>query len=308
MVEGEILSGLVVRVDSGASVVEAGGERYRCKLRGRLKNEETLLMNLVTVGDEVRFTLLPDGEGAIEEVLERRSVLARSTMKKHEGLQTIAANVDLLVIVASVKEPRFKPRFVDRVLIAAELGEMRPVLCVTKIDLAKSTKYEKKVEPYKKLGMPVVFTSVVTGEGLGELRDILKGSVSALAGQSGVGKTSLLNALIPGSGFATGGVNPVTGKGKHTTAFAALVPFPFGGYVVDTPGLKGFSVGLIEKEELAYYFPEMEPYLAQCRFGDCTHRHEPGCGVKAAVEAGAIPRERYESYIRIYDSLAQSER
>lgn len=300
--------GLVLRVDAGASVVEAGGETYRCKLRGKLKAEETSLMNLVCAGDRVIFSPLPEGEGAIEEVLDRDSVLARPTMKLKEGLQTIAANVNPLVIVASVKEPKLNPRFIDRMLIAAELGEMTPLICISKIDLAGNSKFEKKIAPYRDLGIPVVFTSAVTGEGVEELKNHLKDRISAFAGQSGVGKTTLLNALIPGSDFATGDVNKMTGKGRHTTTAVSLTPFPFGGYAVDTPGMKGFRVGLVEKEELAYYFNEFEPLLPDCRFSDCSHLREPGCAVIKAVEDGSVSRQRYESYKRIYETLENLEK
>lgn len=301
-------TGLIIRVDAGALIVEAEGRKYRCTLRGRLKLEDTKLTNLVAVGDEVTFTPLEENEGVIEEVAERRSVLARLSMKKAEGIQVIAANVDQLVIVAAIRKPSLKVRFIDRMLIAAELGEMTPVLCITKLDLAGNMKYEKKLAQYKNLVKEIVFTSVVTGVGLDDLKNVLTDKVSVLAGRSGVGKTSLLNVLIPGSDFMIKEVSRTTGKGTHATTSVQLMPFPFGGHVVDTPGVKGFRVGLVEKEELGYYFAEMEQYLPECRFKNCTHRHEPSCAVKEAVEAGAIPVERYESYLRIYQTLEQKER
>ncbi len=254
-------------------------------------------------GDEVRIEFA--GETPIVRgVAPRRTKLSRLA-HVHSALeeQVIAANVDLLVIVASAARPNFKPGLVDRYLIAAQVGHIEPILVVNKIDLVHTE--PEAVRLYREIGMRVIGTSCETGEGLDALRAALAGQLSVVAGHSGVGKSSLINALDPTLKLPVQEVSQYNEKGKHTTTNSRLFQLAGGIRIIDTPGARNLGVWNVSPEEVAYYFPEMAEFAAACRFRNCIHTHEPGCAVREAVETGAIPRARFDSYLRIRDSLGK---
>ena len=288
----------IVQPDAEAAPAGVRPEPVRCVLRGLLKSLETKEANILAVGDRVLISRLPDGTAVVERVRPRRTVLSRKYMEREH---VVAANVDQLIIVVSVAAPPIRPGLIDRYLIAAEKGELAPVILVNKIDLAEDDSHREVLAVYPELGYRVVYCSAETGAGLDDVRDVLRAKTSILAGQSGVGKSSILNALQPGLEIRVGEVSEVTRKGIHTTTTVKLLSLDFGGYVVDTPGIREFALWDISPAELPYYFPEFREHLGTCRLRGCTHTHEPGCEVKLALEEGRINRERYESYCRLFE-------
>jgi ribosome biogenesis GTPase len=264
----------------------------------------------VTVGDQVRFIEGPDGQGQIVEVLPRRNQLSRlspgSTASARPLEQVIVVNVDQVVPVFALSQPEPKWNLLDRYLVSAEAAGLPALICLTKLDLALDAsgnlepELEAVVQEYLRIGYPVVMASAYTGQGLVEVKAVLQGCTSVLVGKSGVGKTSLLNALQPGLGLRVNAVSQATGKGKHTTTHLEMFPLEAGGAIVDTPGVREFGLWDVSEGDLAGYFPEMRPYLGHCRFRlDCRHTDEPGCALRRAVMAGEISPRRYYSYLRL---------
>ncbi|MGQ0635118.1 MAG: ribosome small subunit-dependent GTPase A [Planctomycetaceae bacterium] len=281
----------------GGCVVQAGdGSIYECAVRRLLKNIANDDRTVVAAGDRVLFRPVAPGQGVVERVEPRQGVLTR---KIRGQKQVLAANVDQVLIVASAGDPRLKPSLIDRYLISASAGGIRPIICINKADLANVVELQPIVGVYSQLGYEVLLTSVLTGLGLKRLSFLCRGRESALAGQSGVGKTSLINALEPGLNLKTRDVAVESRKGKHTTTSASLIPLSGGGWVVDTPGIRQMELWDVIPDEVEGYFVEVHPFLRECRFPDCSHRHERGCGVKRAVACGLISLLRYESYCRI---------
>jgi len=251
----------------------------------------------LAVGDRVHVV-----EDRIETVLPRRSVLARPD-PLHKHLQRlIAANIDVVVNVVSVKSPPLRPRLIDRVLIAIQRGGAQPVICVNKIDLLDGDLHE--LDCYRELGIDVIQCSTKTGEGLDALRVALEGKMTALVGHSGVGKSSILNALDERLQLATRSLHR-RGTGRHTTTRSTLYDFGGGTYLIDTPGIREFGLWDLDRESLRDYFPEFIEPSENCRFTDCTHVHEPDCEVKRRVESGALDRARYDTYVRLYEDLEE---
>ncbi|MBN1667176.1 MAG: ribosome small subunit-dependent GTPase A [Anaerolineales bacterium] len=291
--------GLVIRSQSGFYTLETAAGPVVCRLRGRLKRGPRQ-GDLVAVGDWVQFSLLQDGSGMIEAVEERERMFTRmAPTPRGEYQQIIIANPDQVLFVFACAEPEPRLRMLDRFLIVAEEAQIPSVIVANKVDLVGIRAARQVFEHYRPLGYPVIYTSADSGRGLDELREQLAQRVSALAGPSGVGKSSLLNVLQPGLGLAVRQVSEATSKGKHTTVVREMFPLAGGGYVADTPGLKALALWDIEPEEVDAYFPELRGLVAECQFSDCTHIHEPGCAVIQAVEAGQIHPERYESYVRL---------
>jgi ribosome biogenesis GTPase len=263
---------------------------------------------MIAVGDRVRFTALSEHTGTILTLQPRRNKFSRPSPKNGNRSfeQVIASNVDQIVPVFSTANPVPKWGLLDRYLVAAEAAGLPALVCISKSDLAPSDRdLGEKLAVYGAIGYPVLMVSALTGEGLPELTEALHGRVSVLVGKSGVGKSSLLNALRPGLNLS---VQPVTrgvkGKGQHTTSHLEMISLPFGGSVVDTPGIREFGLWDIYTDELADYFPEMRPLLGQCRFGlDCRHDEEPGCAIRKGVMAGKINPLRYQSYMRLLGEL-----
>ena len=303
--------GIVVEVSSSLCRVDLGDRSLICGVRGSLSAEETGFTNVIAVGDDVLVSEDGGDQGIVEAVLPRRSVLARPDVF-HDGYRTrdrhlqqvIAANADQLLVVASWREPHLWPELVDRYLITAERSNLSPVICVNKVDLAEDrTTCRAALRPYLDLGYRVLFTSALTGEGVDGLREILRGQLTVLAGMSGVGKSSLLAAVDPGLQLCTRQVSERSGEGRHTTTQVTMLKLATGGFVIDTPGIREFGLSGLHRADLVRFYPEIAA-VAGCRFGDCSHTHEPGCAVKAAVRQGLVPATRYHNYIKIYQDLA----
>jgi len=296
--EAACLKGRVLAVHGLTSDVEAeDGATYRCAVRRLLKTLITDQRHVVAAGDRVLFRPAENREGIIERIEPRHGILSRGTRGRQHVL---VANVDQLVIVGSAAEPYLKPNLIDRFLVSAEQGHLRPVICINKIDLVDPASLEPLVGVYGQMGYRVLLVSAQTGFGIDRLRRTLAGRQSVVSGQSGVGKSSLLNAIQPGLGLAVAEVSAESQKGRHTTTTARLLPLEGGGYVVDTPGIRQFQLWDIAPEEVAGLYRDLRPFVSRCDFPDCTHTHEAGCAVKNAVADGWLDARRYESYCQLF--------
>ncbi len=298
MTTGVVLArtGSTYRVHTDAGEVTAG-------LAGRLKHQDD---DRVVAGDVVELEVRADRTATICRVRPRRSVLARREAagdRVARRAQAIAANVDQVIVVAAARDPEPNPRMLDRFLVIAAANRLPAVVVLNKIDLDRTVLAALQAR-YAAAGLRVLPMSVQQAEGLAALADLVRGRESVLAGQSGVGKSSLLNALYPGLDLAIGSISEKWGTGKHTTRSALLVPLAGGGYVVDTPGLREVGTWGIDPERLALYFPEFQPYLDECRFDNCRHLAEPGCAVREAAERRVVEPDRLESYQRIYAEIS----
>lgn len=283
--------GTVVKALSGFYYVAVGDRMVTCRARGRFRLDGSSPL----VGDRVRLATDAAGDGSVREILPRRNRFVRPAV----------ANIDIMVMVAAAVNPITDPFLIDRVSALAAYHDCDFLLCINKTDLHAA---DELFEIYKSSGVDVIRTSAETGEGLKEIKNRLSGRVSAFTGNSGVGKTSLLNALDPQLTLKTGEVSRHLGRGKHTTRHVELFALPFGGYIADTPGFGSFDVDQMENirpAQLQHCFPEFRPYLGQCRFSDCTHRSEPGCAVIRAVKEGRIHSSRLDSYIRLWEQANQ---
>lgn len=272
-----------------------------CRMRGRLRRGRAE-GDRVAVGDRVRVSQNADGSGNIEEVLPRQRVLSRALSGvNYEYEQVILANPDQVLLVFALREPDPKLRMLDRFLVIAEREHIPAMIIANKLDLMPLQEAQAIFAPYERLGYEVIYASALSGEGIATIRKRLKGKLSTLAGPSGVGKSSLLNAVHPGLKLAVGKVSQGVGKGKgrHTTQVRQLFELPEGGWVADVPGMRTLALWDIQPEELDAYYREIAPLVASCQFSDCTHSHEPGCAVQVAVEKGEIHPQRYESYLRL---------
>jgi ribosome biogenesis GTPase len=311
---GEQRQGLVIRTQSGFFTVQTPQGPIICQLRGKLK-EEYKETDLVAVGDRVTLELLPvEGDlagGMIVQVEERERVLSRVAPHSAVGTSAerehvIIANPDQAIFVFSAAHPSPHVRMLDRFLVAAEKAAIPEIrVCVNKLDLVADDPAPTRASfgNYETIGYPVLYVSAKTGEGVTALHDTLTGKLSVFTGPSGVGKTSLLNAIEPDLGRRVSAISQATTKGRHTTRYSELVPMAEGGYIADTPGIRAVSPWDVEPQELDGYYIEIAPHVAQCKFPDCTHTHEPDCGVLAALQRGEISPERYDSYVRLRQEL-----
>ncbi len=308
----DFLKGRVLSITPQGFVVAHENDTYVCSIRGLLKKEKTQFKNLITVGDFVLFQKTDEKEGLIAHVEPRHSVLSRADNLSRRQEQLIAANIDQVLITVSVVNPPIKPFLVDRYIIASRKGNMEPVIVVNKIDLLDDVSvnpgekeiYELFIQAYKIVGLPVIPVSVVTGEGLEKLRAAMKDKASVFSGQSGVGKSSLINA-VTNYDLKTGKIVDKTKKGAHTTTTTQLLPLEFGGWCIDTPGIKSFGVWDLKKNEVESYFSEINETGSQCKFPDCSHTHESDCAVLAAVEEGKISPLRLASYQYLLHAVSQ---
>lgn len=291
-------TGTVVRLHGHHAWVLSDGVEYKCAVRGKFKQGKRRERSPVVVGDRVTFTLVEEGEneGMLQELAERDSELYRTHPRFPRQRQVLAANIELLVVVAGAERLEEQLLTVDRLLISAYSQGLTPLLVINKLDLRSRDEVKPLVKTYADGGIDVEFVSAERGE-LGTLKDRFKDHTAVFAGQSGAGKTSLMNALEPGLEMTVQEVDKV-GEGKHTTTHASLLPMA-GGLVIDTPGVRDFGFWNLELHEISLYYPDWEEARASCRFNTCTHRHEPGCGVKAAVEAGELDEQRYQRYLTI---------
>lgn len=298
--------GQVIAIRSEGVIISHKNALYTCVLRGILKKERRQRKNILTVGDYVHFEETTLGEGVIVHVNERNSVLSRAETLCHRQEQLIAANIDQVLIIMSVVIPPLKPSLIDRYIIATLKGNMEPILVINKIDLLQNDEetvlYQACIEAYQNIPITVIAVSAETGKGLDTLRNQMKDRSSVFAGQSGVGKSSLINAMTD-LHLPVGLPVEKTKKGAHTTSSSELLPLDFGGWCIDTPGIKSFGMWDLEKSEIKDYYPEFSIY--QCHFLNCIHIHEPDCAVKKAVEEGVIPQLRYDSYYNLVDTIEQ---
>lgn len=308
-----LMRGRVVSIASQGIIVYLDS-LWICELRGILKKEKTHQKNLVAVGDYVWFEESAPGEGAIAAVEPRKTLLSRADNLSRRKEQLIATNIDQVLITGSVVDPPLKPALIDRYIIAARKGGMEPVVIINKVDrlndeqdpfVAKEREiYQECLRAYAKVGISVVSVSATTGEGIDALREQMANKSSVFSGQSGVGKTSLINT-ITGLDLRVGDTVAKTRKGAHTTSSASLMPLSFGGWCVDTPGIKSFGVWDLEADEVEQYFDEIYSKGRECAFSNCTHSHETDCAVKRAVETEEISFLRFMSYQALMQSIQQ---
>lgn len=298
------LEGLVIRAQSGFLTVRTDQGDFTCRIRGKLKQikVDQPRGDIVAVGDRVLISPQEDGSGSIEAILPRSSAFSRKKIigsSEFDYQRIILANPDQVVLVFACAKPEPHLRMLDRFLVITESQGIPALIVVNKLDLCDLQQVREKFIIYEELGYHVIYTSAKTMQGVSELRDQLTGKISVLSGPSGVGKSSLLNAIQPELGLEVRAVSEATEKGRHTTQVRELFALHAGGYVADIPGIRTIALWDIEPEELDGYFPEIRARVAQCQFNDCTHSHEPGCAVIAAVNAGEVDAGRYQSYLRL---------
>lgn len=298
------MQGLVLKAQSGFFWVKTDAGVIECRLRGRLKKERQS-SDIAVIGDEVELTQVSPTTGAIEAVAPRRTKLARRAAGSRGvwSEDVLVANVDQVLLVFACANPPLSPRMLDRYLVLTEAEELDTVIVANKVDLVGEAQARELFAVYEQIGYPVIYTSTKQGLGIDTLRARLDGRISVVTGKSGVGKSSLLNAVQPGLGIATGEVSELLGKGRHTTTVAELHPVDTGagGYVADTPGIRELGLWRLDRETLDWCFREFRPFVDECYFAGCTHVHEPDCGVRSAVAAGQISTARYESYVKLYE-------
>jgi len=306
-------TGLIVRIQGADYFAVVEGGEIRCALGGRLRLGESPEGALPVVGDTVVIraegALRSHGDrGLIVDIEPRRSMFARTDSSRRTSYRILGANLDRVILVFAVRSPELNTRLLDRMLVAAERGSIVPIVCVNKLDLASDRgAVDARMALYRNLGYEVILTSAETGEGVGDLRGAMEGAVSIMAGPSGSGKTSLVARLQPGLEVRIGDGCTRAGKGRHTTSHFELHRLDAGGYLGDTPGVREFGVWGVTKRTLGRYIREFESTAGECRFAGCTHSHEPGCAVKRAVDDGLITGERYESYLRMLESVPDAE-
>lgn len=324
----EIKTGIVYKKSLGIYHIHSNGYDLPCAISSKLRREliyptadpssirphvvdvrKINVVDPVAIGDHVKYIDAGDGTGMIVEVLPRRNKLIRPDLDSSRYTpewklleQVIVANVDQVIPVFSISQPKPKWELLDRYLVSSESLDLYACICITKMDLTSHMDQEimDELMEFEKIGYRILMTSAKTGQGIDELKICLRDRVSVLFGKSGVGKTTLLNAMEPGLGLRVNEVSRSTGKGKHTTTGLEMFTLKSGGRVIDTPGMRDFGLWHINNTDLAYLFPEMRPYIGQCKFGlDCSHTHEPGCAIKSSVELGEISLRRYQSFIKL---------
>jgi ribosome biogenesis GTPase len=314
----DFIKGLVLRVESKDYYVldTNTGKILRCSLKGKFKKEFNLKKDklyhtdIVIVGDDVEFEINNDGTGVIFKVLERSNSLSRKVPKirgasyRGERLeQIIAANIDTLYIVSSTANPPFNNKTIDRFLVAAESSRIEVKLIINKTDIADTEFIDDWINLYTEIGYKVFSVSAKTCKGIEEIKESLSGKRNLFWGQSGVGKSSLLNVLFPGLNLSTGEISTFNDRGTHTTVTSVMIKTSDDTYIIDTPGVREIDPFGVKKEDLGHFFIEFTGFIPECRFNTCTHQHEPGCAVIEAVENEEISAERYDSYLRILDTI-----
>jgi ribosome biogenesis GTPase / thiamine phosphate phosphatase len=290
------------------SVKTEEGVFMQCRIKGIFKIDGISSTNPIAVGDEVIVEMENELEqtGMIVEICDRKNYIARTTPHHNKQRHIVASNLDQLLLFATLKEPKTSQGFIDRFLIASEAYHVPAVIVFNKADLYRKKEmlqYELLKEIYESLGYRILLTSIAKKDGIEELKEILANKTTLLSGHSGVGKSTFINAIFPALDLRTQDVSGWSGKGLHTTTFAEMFDLPFGGSIIDTPGIREFGITDISKQELSHYYPEMRVLLHNCQFNNCIHINEPGCAVKYAAEHGEIYMERYVSYYKVLDSI-----
>lgn len=301
------MKGLVIKsTGSWYQVLGDDGKHYECRIKGKFRTKGIRTTNPIAVGDRVEFELEPDQQSAVIAALEpRRNYIIRKSINLSKQAQILGANLDQAILVVTLASPPTSLGFIDRFLVTAEAYSVPAVLIFNKLDLFSDEGLEIQEEYksiYADLGYPCYEVSALEGTNIEQLRTLLRDKVTLVSGHSGVGKSSLINALVPGSKLRTGSISDWSDKGKHTTTFAEMITLPFGGYLIDTPGIRELGIIDIEQAELSHFFPEMRALFNACRFHNCRHINEPGCAVLEALQEGEIEPSRYDSYLSIYQN------
>lgn len=298
-------NGLIIKnTGSWYHVRTNNGESVQCKLRGTFRLKDIRTTNPIAVGDRVVYELNEDGTGTITQITERKNYVIRRASNLSKQAHIIAANVDLSFLVVTIVEPRTSTTFIDRFLASSEAYRVPVCLIFNKIDIYDEDEMEYVdglINLYDYIGYPCIKISAVTGEGIEELQNMISNKITLFSGHSGVGKSTLINRLIPNLEVRTGPISEYHGKGMHTTTFSEMFDVPSGGYIIDTPGIKGFGMVDMTKEEIFHYFPEIFKLSDKCRFHNCIHINEPDCAVIEAVEKHHISQSRYNSYLNMID-------
>lgn len=299
------MQGLVIRnTGSFYQVKTSDGEIVNCRIKGKFRIQGIKSTNPVAVGDYVTFSVTPEGEGLISEIAERKNYVVRRPANLSKQRHIIAANVDQALLIVTVNYPETSTTFIDRFLATCEAYRVPAKIIINKKDLYSEEELEymrNLMFLYEQIGYQCFAVSALTGEGVENIRSLLSGSVSLLSGNSGVGKSSLINAVCPDFKAKTGEISEIHNKGMHTTTFSEMFELDEGTYLIDTPGIKGFGTIDFEKDEVGHFFPEIFRISKDCRFGNCTHVHEPGCAVIKAVEESYISQSRYNSYLSVME-------
>jgi ribosome biogenesis GTPase len=301
-VQAEVLYGI-----NTIYTVLAGDVRLQCRIKGKKLKESRRSYNPIAPGDLVEVTrdALSSGEGMISDLVPRRTKLVRWN-KKGRSPQVLAANADIAICVTSPASPPFRPRFIDRLIVAAETGGLVPLVLLNKKDLHTPADVTERLGHYERMGYQVLSCSARNGEGLPELIDVIRGRTAVFVGQSGVGKSSLLNALSPGLGLRVGDLSQKHDRGNHTTNYSILVPLDSGLRIIDTPGVRELELADVLPDEVGFHFRDFAPFMQSCSFQPCLHDDEPQCAVADAVRRGEIHHDRYESYLRILQELKET--
>ncbi|MGM9846769.1 MAG: ribosome small subunit-dependent GTPase A [Muribaculaceae bacterium] len=305
------MEGLVTKNAGNRYVVRNldSGDEIICAIKGKFRLKGIRTTNPVAVGDVVTVSLNDDGTGYITAINSRKNYIIRRASNLSKESHILAANVDIAVLVISLIHPTTATTFIDRFLATAEAYGVKAVLVINKVDLLENEEDKELLNAvcylYRSIGYDVITTSAVTGEGIGALQSALKDKICLFSGNSGVGKSTLINCLIPGLDLKTEEISDVHDTGVHTTTFSEMFEFPGGGWLIDTPGVRGFGTIEMNKYEVAHYFPEIFKISADCRYRDCTHTHEPGCAVREAVEDSRIAASRFASYLSILEDFEE---
>lgn len=301
------MKGMVIKsTGSWYQVLGDDGQHYDCRIKGKFRTKGIRTTNPIAVGDRVEFEVEPDQDSGVISALEpRRNYIIRKSINLSKQAQILGANLDQAILVVTLASPPTSLGFIDRFLVTAEAYSVPAVLVFNKLDLFSEAGIdilEEYVSIYTDLGYPCYQVSALENTNIDQLRALLRDKVTLVSGHSGVGKSSLINALVPGRELRTGSISDWSDKGKHTTTFAEMIDLPFGGYLIDTPGIRELGIIDIEQAELSHFFPEMRALFNACRFHNCRHINEPGCAVLEAVAKGQIQPTRYESYLSIYQN------
>ena len=301
--------GVVFRsTGSWYDVQDIMGKTVRCRIQGKIRLQGIRSTNPIAVGDYVQFTRVEDGTGSINSIEERRNFIARKSVNLSKESHVVASNLDRAFLIVTIAKPRTSSGFIDRFLVTAEAIGIPTTIVFNKMDLlnddeeasARQTELEKI---YSDVGYEIIRASAKTGLGIDEMKAGLKDGIYLLSGHSGVGKSTIINRLIPGLDIKTADVSESHYKGRHTTTFAEMFSVPGGGFIIDTPGIKGFGLIAIKKETLNHQFPEFFELLKDCKFNNCVHTDEPGCAVRKAVSEGEVSDERYRNYVEMYSGF-----